>query len=98
MPELESVLQEALNKDAKSRLQEWSQAHFQVTPHYRTVGERGPDHAKIFTVQALIDDTVYGEGEGHSKQAAAQEAAKVALERLIRLQSEGKLLTPRSSS
>ncbi|MCD6289278.1 MAG: ribonuclease III [Anaerolineae bacterium] len=97
-PELDRVLQEALNKDAKSRLQEWSQAHFQVTPHYRTVGERGPDHAKIFTVQALIDDTVYGEGEGHSKQAAAQEAAKVALERLIRLQSEGKLLTPRSSS
>ncbi|HEY64887.1 MAG TPA: ribonuclease III [Caldilineae bacterium] len=90
-PELDHVLQEALNKDAKSRLQEWSQAHFQITPYYRTVSERGPDHAKEFTVQAVIDGVVYGEGEGRSKQLAAQAAAQAALENLARLQAEGKL-------
>ncbi len=90
-PELDRVLQEALNKDAKSRLQEWSQAHFQATPYYRTVDERGPDHAKEFTVQALINGVVYGEGEGRSKQLAAQAAAQAALDTLARLQAEGKL-------
>ncbi len=91
-PELNDVLREALNKDAKSRLQEWSQAHLQATPHYYTVAERGPDHAKEFTVQVVIDGVVYGEGEGQSKQSAAQAAAEAALEYLSHLQAEGKIL------
>ncbi|MCS7220493.1 MAG: ribonuclease III [Anaerolineae bacterium] len=90
-PELDHVLQEALDKDAKSRLQEWSQAYLQATPTYKTVGERGPDHAKEFTVQVIIKGVVYGEGTGHSKQLAAQAAAKAALELLTRLYAEGKL-------
>jgi ribonuclease-3 len=88
-PELDQILQEALDKDAKSRLQEWSQAHLQATPYYYTVAERGPDHAKEFTVQVVIDGVVYGEGEGQSKQLAAQAAAEAALERLSHLQAEG---------
>jgi len=81
-PELERVLQEALEKDPKSRLQEWSQAEMQLTPHYRTVAERGPDHAKEFTVEVTIGGVPYGRGVGRSKQAAAQAAAAQALERL----------------
>ena len=84
-PELDRVLHEALTKDAKSRLQEWSQAHLQATPYYRTVDERGPDHAKEFTVQVVINGVVYGEGEGQSKQLAAQAAAEDALKRLGQL-------------
>ena len=85
------VLREALDKDAKSRLQEWSQAHLGATPVYRTIEERGPDHAKTFTVQVLIAGVVYGEGEGPSKQAAAQAAALQAFERLQHLYALGQL-------
>lgn len=70
------------NKDPKSELQELSQGYLQITPRYRTVGEKGPDHAKTFIVEALIGDTPYGQGEGHSKQTAAQAAAYAALQRL----------------
>ena len=81
-PELDRVQREALEKDPKSRLQEWSQAQMHATPHYRTVAERGPDHAKEFTVEVTIGGVVYGRGVGHSKQAAEQAAAAEALQRL----------------
>jgi len=81
-PELERVQQQALDKDPKSRLQEWSQAEIHATPHYRTVSERGPDHAKEFTLEVTLGGVPYGRGVGHSKQAAAQAAAAAALERL----------------
>ncbi|MEA3459537.1 MAG: ribonuclease III [Chloroflexota bacterium] len=78
-PEVERIRGEELAKDAKSRLQEWSQARLQLTPTYRTVAERGPDHAKEFTVEVLIGGEVYGRGVGHSKQAAEEEAARKAM-------------------
>jgi ribonuclease-3 len=49
------------------------------------VAERGPDHAKEFTVEVLVGDKVCGRGIGHNKQVAEQAAAKVALQRLIPL-------------
>ena len=81
-PELGRVHQRALRKDPKSRLQEWSQAELHATPKYRTVAERGPDHAKEFTVEVSIGAEPYGAGVGQSKQAAAQAAASDALDRL----------------
>lgn len=81
-PALEEILDADTHKDAKSRLQEVSQSHFQVTPTYRTVKEEGPDHAKEFTVEALIGNKSYGTGCGFSKQSAAQVAAEKALENL----------------
>jgi len=80
-PELERVIQGELDRDAKSLLQELSQGLLQLTPAYRTVAEKGPDHAKEFTVEVVIGSQVYGRGQGPSKQAAAQAAATVALER-----------------
>lgn len=79
-PSISRVLSEELNKDAKSQLQEWSQGRWRLTPTYRTVGERGPDHAKEFTVEVLVGDEVCGRGTGPSKQAAEQAAAKAALD------------------
>jgi ribonuclease-3 len=80
---IEPALQEILNadsqKDAKSLLQEVAQSAFQLTPTYRTIKEEGPDHAKKFTVEALIGPRSYGTGCGFSKQAAAQAAAEQAL-------------------
>jgi len=66
-------------QDARSRLQELVQASLGVTPRYHTIGERGPDHMRVFTVQVLIGEEPCGQGEGHSKRAAAQEAARKAI-------------------
>jgi ribonuclease-3 len=68
--------------DRKSRLQEMSQSLYQTTPAYRVVLAEGPDHARRFTVEVLIDGEVLGTGEGRSKQRAEKEAAREALVRL----------------
>ncbi len=81
-PAVEDILNRAADKDAKSLLQEWSQATLGKTPSYRTVASEGPDHAKRFTVEVVIGGRVYGTGRGHSKQAAAQAAAQHALEQV----------------
>jgi len=79
VPTISRILAQDLDKDAKSRLQEWTQGHYRLTPDYRTVAEQGPDHAKEFTVEVLIGNDVYGQGIGPSKQSAEQSAAKAAL-------------------
>jgi ribonuclease-3 len=84
-PVAETTLAEAADQDAKSRLQEWSQAELKVTPHYRIVAAKGPDHAKTFVAEVLLDERVVGQGAGHSKQAAEQAAAQAACESLIAL-------------
>jgi ribonuclease-3 len=83
-PALQAILAADTDKDAKSRLQEVAQSHYQLTPTYRTVLEEGPDHAKEFTVEAVIGGKVYGRGKGFSKQNAAQAAAQAALQVLER--------------
>jgi ribonuclease-3 len=81
-PALENILRHDLDKDAKSVLQELSQAHLGYTPRYPTIETDGPDHDKMFTVAATINGVTYGKGRGRSKQVAAQTAAAEALERL----------------
>jgi ribonuclease-3 len=81
-PEAARIVEGGLDWDYKSRLQEWTQRELGVTPIYRTVLEQGPDHAKEFTIEVVINDQVYGLGMGPSKQAAEQEAAKEALARV----------------
>lgn len=78
------VVERGLRGDHKSQLQEWTQRELRVTPVYRTIMERGPDHAKQFTVEVWIGDQAHGRGEGRSKQAAQQHAAQQALEQLAR--------------
>jgi ribonuclease-3 len=87
--ELSGARTEVEDKDPKSRLQEIAQASLGVTPRYRTVSAQGPDHAKVFHVQVSIGDSVYGEGEGPSKQLAAQSAAIDALERMMEWKPAG---------
>lgn len=81
-PEGDRIHQQRLDRDAKSLLQEMSQGRLQVTPQYRLVETRGPDHAKEFTVEVVLREQPYGRGTGRSKQIAEQEAARVALENL----------------
>jgi len=82
-PVAEAILRAEADRDAKSRLQEWSQAELGVTPRYRVVSERGPDHDKTFVAQVLVGVDVAGEGEGRSKQMAEQAAAQAACDSLI---------------
>jgi ribonuclease-3 len=67
--------------DSKSVFQELIQAEFGVTPSYRVVDIRGPDHNRSFTVEVLVGKELYGCGTGNSKQAAAQSAARAGLEK-----------------
>lgn len=77
--EIDRIAADQSDRDAKSMLQETAQGRFGITPHYRTVQESGPDHAKVFTVEVYLKDKAIGRGEGHSKQIAAQAAAANAL-------------------
>ncbi|MCB0085888.1 MAG: ribonuclease III [Caldilineaceae bacterium] len=80
--ELEVVHGAAMAKDAKSRLQEWSQSILSARPHYKLLLADGPDHDKVFTMQTTIGGVAYGIGRGRSKQSATQSAAAMALYRL----------------
>lgn len=67
-------------KDSKSLLQELVQAQGQPSPIYRLISSEGPDHQKIFTMGAYLEDKLLAQGTSKSKQEAEEEAAKKALE------------------
>lgn len=67
------------HRDAKSRAQEWAQAHLGGTPSYRIVGTEGPDHDREFTVALELHDEEVATGAGRSKLEAEQAAATAAL-------------------
>ncbi|HWQ13678.1 MAG TPA: ribonuclease III [Roseiflexaceae bacterium] len=80
--EIAVVAARGLQPDYKSALLARIQAERTITPRYRTVAATGPEHRRAFTVEVLAGDEVLGVGQGMSKQAAAQAAARAALERL----------------
>lgn len=82
-PMLVTIQEQQLHKDAKSEFQVWAQAEFGITPRYQVVAENGPDHAKEFTVEAVVGKTTWGIGKGRSKRRAAQTAASEALTRAL---------------
>lgn len=68
------------HRDAKSRAQEWAQAHLGGTPSYRIVGTEGPDHDREFTVALQLHEEEVATGAGRSKLEAEQAAATAALD------------------
>ncbi|WP_051914090.1 ribonuclease III [Thermorudis peleae] len=74
----------------KGRLQEWTQERLHVTPVYATLEEVGPAHQRMFTVAVQVGEVVLGIGQGPSKRAAEQEAARQALERLQAEEARGR--------
>ncbi len=68
--------------DAKSLFQEWVQSQGLPAPHYVTRATTGPDHSKLFEVDVVVNEDVYGTGSGLSKQLATKAAARDALQRL----------------
>ena len=83
------VLNDLENKklfyDSTTILQEIVQREFEELLNYQLVGEEGPDHNKIFTVNARIGERVVGEGTGRTKKSAEQNAA---YEGILTLQKE----------
>jgi ribonuclease-3 len=72
-------------RDPKTTFQEWAHARFQRTPSYRTARDSGiEDDDARFTVEARIDDEIWGCGTGRSKRVAEREAAVQALDRVGR--------------
>ena len=67
------------NNDYKTSLQEVLQREPARSYVYRLVDASGPDHAKLFTVEVLIQDHPAGQGKGNSKKEAEQAAAREAL-------------------
>lgn len=76
----EEISLDSLFRDYKTTLQELTQAHFGVTPEYRLVGSRGPDHKKEFEVAVMIENKEYAKAVGKSKKVAQQEAAFIAID------------------
>jgi len=80
------VLSDLENKqlfyDAKTNLQEIIQSNTFDSFEYVLAYEKGPDHAKVFAVNAVLDGKIIGSGEGRTKKAAEQKAAYEAIKKL----------------
>ena len=74
--------------DAKTILQELVQRENNGVLSYKLICEKGPDHDKVFVVEARIGEKRIGTGSGRTKKAAEQKAAYEALKsEAIALQS-----------
>lgn len=72
-----------LEKDAKTRLQEWLQARGHGLPAYRVLRAEGEDHDQEFIVECRVPALACcGEGRGSSRRGAEQVAAASVLGRL----------------
>ncbi len=67
-------------RDFKTRLQEYAHGQHQLTPAYVLLEEYGPAHARCFKVGVRFGELEIATGEGRSKKAAEQEAARSAIE------------------
>lgn len=69
-------------RDAKTELQEWTQARGLGLPAYAVVARTGADHAPRFTVEVRLADGMAARAEAGSRRAAEQAAAAALLARL----------------
>lgn len=77
-----------VDRNFKSQLLEFTQAHKLENPSYKILQEEGPNHNKIFTVEVFIDTISYGIGQGKNKKSAEQNAAQDALMKIGEMKIE----------
>lgn len=78
-PELVEILAEGRHLDFKGLLQKAIQNRYHQTPTYHVVGETGPEHERVYEIEARYEDRPLGRGFGMTKQVAQQAAAKASL-------------------
>ena len=79
---LNGIEEKQLFFDSKTIFQEMMQSITTEPIHYKMVGEEGPDHCKIFTIELFVGDQSAGIGSGKSKKAAEQAAAYDAIKKI----------------
>src|SRR3989338_4025723 len=79
LAKLAYIIEHKLYLDSKTKFQEATQEKIGLTPTYRVIRERGPDHNKEFVVGVYIGDELVAEGLGTSKQEAETAAAEAGL-------------------
>jgi len=73
----------SLDKDPKTRLQEYLQGRNHPLPHYELLEVGGKEHARKFLVACRLGEPeLVAEGRGSSRRKAEQDAAGRALEKL----------------
>ena len=77
--ELEAWESGKIVKDYKSELQQMIQQSGVDSLTYVVTGSSGPDHEKIFEVEARLNSNIIGHGTGRTKREAEQNAAREAL-------------------
>lgn len=77
--ELDKINTCDIHADCKTELQQLIQQAEGDFLEYVTVGESGPDHSKVFEVEARLNSNVIGRGKGRTKREAEQRAANEAL-------------------
>jgi ribonuclease-3 len=82
-PLLETLDAKGVDKDPKTRLQEWLQSRKYALPQYSVVATRGAAHDQRFEVECVVRELdLRTVGSGTSRRDAEQEAARIAFERL----------------
>jgi ribonuclease III len=82
-PLLETVDAKGVDKDPKTRLQEWLQSRKYALPQYSVIATRGAAHDQRFEVECVVRELdLRTVGSGTSRRDAEQEAARMAFERL----------------
>jgi ribonuclease-3 len=79
---LNDIEKKQLFFDSKTMLQELIQKYHLGTLSYELIREDGPDHDKVYEVNAMLDKKVIGTGSGRTKKQAQQQAAYEAIQKL----------------
>ena len=70
--------------DYKTQLQEYVQADIRKAVQYTLLSESGPSNNPVFEMGVYMDGILLGKGTGHNKKQAEQNAAKEALNKLVK--------------
>jgi ribonuclease-3 len=76
---IDHAQEEQAQGNYKSLLQQYAQEHFNITPVYVLLDEKGPDHDKCFELGAVLGEQHFPSAWGTNKKEAEQKAAFNAL-------------------
>ena len=72
-----------VDENYKSQLLEYTQANKIPSPLYEVIKEEGPQHERVFTVRVSVSENELGLGKGKNKKTAEQNAARIALKKIL---------------